>query len=183
MQQLPKFYLMDNATLRALSHVVDDYGRPTMNARLAGHQFDANVRSGSSRQARHPPPGPDASRCSEARASARYNRTPSGWARYGESAAGRVAAVGEAAMSAHKVDVLAVMDADIARRQRTAQSLMKEGRPCCERINDKRITEMAEARAAVAELIEALRNRRATARTPAATVTPSPVTDAPPSPA
>jgi len=50
------------------------------------------------------------------------------------------------------VDVLAVMDADIARRTTTAESL--GGRPACERLNAERIAEMAEARAAVAELIE-----------------------------
>ena len=75
---------LTNQQLRALAHEVDAHGYRTTRACLAQHQFDANrmairAAKGRDRYWRDP-----IMRLPEARASARLNRSPRGWVRYGE---------------------------------------------------------------------------------------------------
>ncbi len=74
---------MTNPQLRALSGQANEFGNPTTNAMLAGHEFDARrlaVRIEQDRDSRKRDP---IYTLGEARASARYNRTERSWMRYG----------------------------------------------------------------------------------------------------
>ena len=78
-----KIHEMKNADLRKLSGEVDAWHRLTQRARLAQHALDANriaVRVAQQRDTRRLDP---LRVLPEARKSARYNRTPSAWSRYG----------------------------------------------------------------------------------------------------
>lgn len=75
---------LNNQQLRALSHEVDAHGFRTPRACLAAHQFDANVLAERAAKGRNRYWRDPILVLREARASARLNRSPRGWVRYGE---------------------------------------------------------------------------------------------------